>query len=103
MWYKQHQDAQIKKATLEIYALIICFVIVTFVIVWREGNEKNDAESAITQALYEYVKTNKGKVDELVFYGWLQRERPHLLSFKCSGSQYQQASIWVKSFNSSQA
>lgn len=32
----------------------------------------------------------------LLFYNWLQKNKPHLMSFRCTGDKYQVINTWVK-------
>ncbi|HAU1605823.1 hypothetical protein [Legionella pneumophila] len=32
----------------------------------------------------------------LFFHSWLQKHKPHLMSFRCAGDKYQVINTWVK-------
>ena len=35
--------------------------------------------------------------DMQIFFGWLQKDRSHLLSFRCSGDKWQRVRGWLQS------
>lgn len=63
--------------------------------------KQSDAELAI---LKEWLNlSQEDKFDQhcgFMFYGWLQKNRPELLSFRVSGDKYQKINGWVLTWQS---
>jgi hypothetical protein len=59
--------------------------------------KKADAKRAVIR-FYEIWKSNNDSTSAaapLIFYGVLQKERPELLDFRCSGDKYQVIAAWL--------
>jgi len=59
-----------------------------------EFMKRKDAEFEAKKLWINWVgaKNKYGKHFGVTFYGWLQRNHPHLLNFKVSGDRYQTVS-----------
>lgn len=51
--------------------------------------KRADLESMIVSEWLKRPAGQRTEADILVFYGHLQREKPHLLAFRVSGDRYQ--------------
>jgi hypothetical protein len=67
-------------------------------ILMANSHEHEDAKGQILVEFRDWAKTNivKTRADRLVFFNYLQREKPELLSFRCRGlDKWQQVNAWL--------
>jgi hypothetical protein len=53
------------------------------------SRSRSELEPAIIQEWLKRPVGQRSENDVLIFHGYLEQERPHLLSFKAAGDKYQ--------------
>jgi hypothetical protein len=46
--------------------------------------------------IWSQANNSRQGVDMLLFYGYLQKEKNHLLSFRCNGDKWQRVHGWLQ-------
>jgi hypothetical protein len=54
-----------------------------------------DAKKEIQRAWILGTEDKNAKMAKLIFFFWLQRNRPYFLTFRCSGDPWQTVHSWI--------
>lgn len=66
-----------------------------------QANERREIEALFRRWVAEQSGTLPylGQDGGLIFFGWIQKNRPDLLDFRYSGDQWQHVSAWLRNSN----